>query len=101
MFEQEGSPALLLADMSILPGMDGGPVIDGNGLFIGMLGTPLCSHNFKAEVRQRTRPCTLWNRQHECALNALYFLALTSCCLLRDWLFRCQQLYQPNVSSEV
>lgn len=58
MFEQEGSPALLLADMNVLPGMDGGPVTDGNGLFIGMLGMPLCSHTFKAEVRQRSCPST-------------------------------------------
>ncbi|BDA40720.1 probable peroxisomal leader peptide-processing protease [Coccomyxa sp. Obi] len=46
---QDGIPALLLGDMNILPGMEGGPVIDGNGLFIGMLGIPLCSHSFKAE----------------------------------------------------
>lgn len=53
MCEQDGSQALLLADMHVLPGMDGGPVIDCEGKLVGVLGLPLSSHTFRAEVTQR------------------------------------------------
>ena len=66
-YEQDGTQALLLADMHVLPGMEGGPVVDSMGNLVGVLGTPLSSHTFRAEVRQDV--CLAAVCQEICAIS--------------------------------
>lgn len=42
---------ILLADMRCLPGMEGGPVVDGGGGVVGLLWRPLRQRNSGAEVQ--------------------------------------------------
>lgn len=37
--------------MRCLPGMEGGPVLDGAGALVGVLGAPLSSSALQAEAR--------------------------------------------------
>ena len=41
---------LLLADFRALPGMEGGPVIDGSGALVGMVAAPLCIGGYELPV---------------------------------------------------
>ena len=43
---------VLLADLKIAPGMEGGPVLNAEGHMVGVLTVPLCHRHFQAEVRR-------------------------------------------------
>ncbi|GAQ78665.1 hypothetical protein KFL_000170110 [Klebsormidium nitens] len=47
----ENRAPILLADMRCLPGMEGGPVVDGSGGLVGLLWRPLRQRNSGAEVQ--------------------------------------------------
>lgn len=47
---QDEGAALYLADMRCLPGMEGGPVLDSAGAFVGMLALPLSNATLQAEA---------------------------------------------------